>query len=421
MTMYKLHEKRITFTKKKNSPTNTREYCEFSRNFVPKSSTINGNANIQKEKGMQKKNKHLFYIDLQLFAEGGEKTEKATSKKREDSRKKGQVRQSKELTAGILLLTMFVILKSFGPYMLSELEGFMKSFYLKNTNYEDLFNINELTLLFLDVIIVFLKVTAPIFITAIIVAVTVQYAQVGNLFTVEAIQFKLEKLNPLNGFKRMFSIRSLAELVKSLLKIFLIGLTGYLYVKNEVVTINKLMDLSILQSSAYIFNMSMDLAIRMCVVVLVLGILDFLYQTWQYEKDLRMTKQEVKEEHKQQEGNPQIKSKIRSKMREASLRRMMQEIPKADVVITNPTHFAAVIKYDPSKSDAPMLVAKGQDYIALRIREIAKEHKVEIVENKPLARALYSNVEIGQSIPPDLYQAVAEVLAYVYSLKNQVQ
>ena len=170
----------------------------------------------------------------------------------------------------------------------------------------------------------------------------------------------------------------------------------------------------------YICSTAINLAIRICVVLVILGIFDYGYQWWQYEKDLKMSKQEVKEEYKQTEGNPEIKSRIKQKQRQMSMRRMMQEVPKADVIITNPTHYAIAIKYDAKVSDAPVVIAKGQDYLALRIKEVAKENKVEIIENKPLAKTLYDTVDIGKSIPPELYQAVAEIIAFVYNLKNNI-
>lgn len=208
-------------------------------------------------------------------------------------------------------------------------------------------------------------------------------------------------------------------MVKSILKIVVIGYIGYSYLADEAKNILNTMNMDVISIAAYICVTSINVAIRMCIAMLILGVLDYGYQWWEYEKSLKMSKQEIKQENKEAEGNPEVKAKIRQKQRQIALRRMLQDIPKADVVITNPTHFAVAIKYDPKVSDAPIVIAKGQDYIALRIKEIAKENKVEIVENKPLARTLYASVDIGERIPPELFQAVAEVLAFVYSLKNK--
>jgi flagellar biosynthetic protein FlhB len=235
------------------------------------------------------------------------------------------------------------------------------------------------------------------------------------------LQIKLNRLNPLSGLKRIFSVRSLTELIKSIFKIVVVGIIGFSYLKGEVVNMLKTMDMDVVSIAAYIGVTATNVAIRMCIALLILGVLDYGYQWWEYEKNLRMTKQEIKEEYKQTEGNPEIKSKIKQKQRQISLRRMMQSVPEADVVITNPTHYAVAIKYDIKISDAPVVLAKGQDYMALKIKEKAKENGIEIVENKSLARALYSTVEIGEKIPPDLYQAVAEVLAFVYGLKNSTK
>jgi flagellar biosynthetic protein FlhB len=233
------------------------------------------------------------------------------------------------------------------------------------------------------------------------------------------LAFNIERIiNPINGLKRMFSIKALAELVKSIVKIIVVSLVAYQYIKGQINEILNVMDMETANMLSYFAVLVFNVGIRISVTFIILGIIDYLFQWWQYEKDLRMSKQEIKDEYKETEGNPQIKSKIREKQRAISMRRMMQEVPKADVVITNPTHFAVAIKYDLNVSSAPIVIAKGQDFIAQRIKEIARENKVEIVENKPLARTLYSTVEIGESIPQDLFQAVAEVLAFVYSLKE---
>lgn len=364
----------------------------------------------------------IYGINLQLFANspgGGEKTEKATPKKRQDARKKGQVFQSREVSSAMILMFVFVTLRIFGSSMYTEITGYMKKVLSEYPKMDNFYMPDILLRIFIDSILVFLKATAPILLVAMLTGLIISYAQVGALFTLETLKPKFDRINPLSGFKRMFSMRSIVELLKAIFKVSIIGYVAYAYMESQAVTFLSLMDMDIMSIAVFIAMTSVNIAIRICIVLIILGVFDFAYQWWDYEKNLKMTKQEVKEEYKQTEGNPEIKSKIRQTQRQMSMRRMMQEIPKADVVITNPTHFACALKYDSELSPAPTLIAKGQDYLALRIKEAARESRIEVVENKPLARSIYDNVEIGQAIPPELYQAVAEVLAFVYSLKGK--
>ncbi|MEN8908251.1 MAG: flagellar biosynthesis protein FlhB [Clostridiales bacterium] len=372
----------------------------------------------------KKLKKDFFYsakdYNLQIFAEG-EKTEKATPKKRKKAREKGQVLQSKDASASMVLLILFVSLRLLGSYMYNLMVGFMKLSILEYTKKGDVFDIVFTIALAREMIIIFFKVVGPIFTIAVTIGLIANFLQVGPLFVLSALAPKFEKLNPLSGIKKMFSIRSIVELIKSLIKIAIVSYVTYVFVKSEVNTMMQLMDVSVAGAALYIFKLIIDIAIRICAVFVIIGAFDFMYQWWQHEKDLKMTKQEVKDEYKQIEGNPEVKSRIRQKQREGAMRRMMQDVPEADVVITNPTHYAVAIKYDQEKSDAPILLAKGADYTAKRIKEIAKENNIEIVENKGLARSLFDAGEVGKKIPQDLYQAVAEVLAFVYSLKNKVK
>lgn len=361
-------------------------------------------------------------VNLQLFAGGGgggEKTEKATAKKRQDARKKGQVLQSREITSAMVLLFVFITLRIFGSTIYGEMMNFAKKVFVEYPQTENLYMPDIIVKVFIDSAIVLLKTVGPVFLVSALTGIIVSYAQVGFLFTMETISFKFERINPLQGFKRLFSSRGAIELVKSLLKIIIIGYVAYSYLNGQASNVLRLMEMDLINVATFIATTAINVAIRICVALLILGVLDYAYQWWEYEKNLKMSKQEIKEEYKQMEGNPEIKSKIKQKQRQMSMSRMMQEVPKADVVITNPTHFACAIKYDASVSAAPILVAKGQDFIALRIKETAKENKVEIVENKPLARTIYDTVEIGKAIPPELYQAVAEILAFVYNLKGK--
>lgn len=361
----------------------------------------------------------IYRINLQLFAQGtggGDKTEKATPKKRQDSRKKGQVFQSREISSAMVLLFVFIALRIFGGNIYTQLVEFAKKVLTEYPEIDDLYMPDIIIRVFIDGSIAFLKAVGPILAIALLTGLIIGYVQVGYIFTLETIKPKFDRINPFSGFKRMFSMRSIIELAKAVLKISIIGYVAYGYINSEASAIMSLMDLELIRIASYIGITSLNLAIRICVVLIILAVFDFIYQWWDYEKNLKMSKQEVKEEYKQTEGNPEIKSKIKQKQRQMSMQRMMQEVPKADVIITNPTHFACALKYDAAVSAAPTLIAKGQDYVAMRIKEVAKESNVEIVENKPLAKSLYDTVEIGQAIPSELYQAVAEVLAFVYSL-----
>lgn len=357
-------------------------------------------------------------VNLQLFADSGEKTEKATPRKKSKARKEGQVLQSREMTAAIVLLCMFIGLRAFGGFMYEEILGCFKKVFTVYFEEDNLFTIDGVMKMFDETLITMLKIVAPLFAIALLTGLVSGFAQVGFLFSTKTLGVKLGKINPLNGFKRIFSARSLVDLAKSIIKIAVVGYVGYSYIKGESKDMLSTMNMDVISIASYIGVTATNVGIRMGIAMLFIGVIDYGYQWWEYEKSLRMTKQEVKEEYKETEGNPQTKSRIRQKQRQMSMRRMLQDIPNADVVITNPTHFAVAIKYDSKVADAPVVLAKGQDYIALRIKEIAKENNVEIVENKPLARTLYETVEIGGKIPPELYQAVAEVLAYVYGLKR---
>jgi len=356
-------------------------------------------------------------IDLQLFAED-EKTEKATPKKRQDARQKGQVLKSKEINSAVLLLAMFLTVKFSCPMIYEELSNYFKLIFNEYMK-RDITEISTLMNFLIFTTSVFMKIMLPILVVSVLAGLISGYAQVGFLFTVEPLQVKLEKLNPINGLKQMFSQQSLVELVKSFIKICATLYIVFIYLRGEVNNVSKLVDMDIINIFMYIGNIAINVSIAIITVLAILAVFDYIFQWWDYEKNLKMSKHEVKEEYKQMEGNPQIKAKIKQKQRQMSASRMMKDIPKADVVITNPTHFAVALKYEPEKNSAPIVIAKGQDYMALRIKEIAKENRVEIVENKPLARSLFSTVEIGDPVPEELYQAVAEVIAFVYSLKDK--
>lgn len=364
----------------------------------------------------------MIYINLQRFADKSDKTEKATPKKRSDLRKKGQVLQSRELPTTLILLILFLSVRIFGRSISNSLIRLFDMFAFQSTGY-NLQEPSEAMKLISFVMLELLKMIAPFFIIAIVIGILGSYVQIGFLFTFEPLKPKFSHLNPINGLKKMFSVRSLFELGKSIIKVILILWVAYSSIRGEFTNILKLMDLGIGQIAAYIIDTVLGIAIKICFYLLIIAAVDYFFQWRRYEKDIRMSKQEIKEEYKQAEGNPEIKSRIRQKQREISMRRMLSEVPKADVVITNPTHFAIAIKYEPQKMPAPYVIAKGADFMAKRIREVAEENKVHIVENKPLAQALYKSVDVGEAIPQELYKAVAEVLAFVYSMegKNPLQ
>lgn len=356
-----------------------------------------------------------FKFDLQLFSQ--EKTEEATPKRKEEARKKGQVAKSVEINSAFAILTAFLAIKLAGPYIYTELTDYMQITY-SNLVMKD-FTIQSVHLLFINFSLVFLKAALPVMVAILAISLTINFLQVGFNFSLEPLMPQLDRINPLSGLQRMFSKRSLVELIKSIFKVVIISYFIYRFISQELLHVSAMSSLDLAETLQIAASLTLDLAFQIGAVILVLAILDFYYQWWEHNQSLKMSKQEVKEEFKQTEGNPQIKGKIKERQRAMAMRRMMQEVPKANVVVTNPTHFAIALLYDQSMS-APIVVAKGQDFIAQKIKQLAKENNVAIVENKPLARSLYNIAEIGQAIPAELYQAVAEVLAHVYRLKKRL-
>lgn len=361
-----------------------------------------------------------FAYNLQFFGEGGDKTEKATPKKLDDARKEGRVARSSDLINGFMLLLMFFVLKLFGGIMANLfLDSFVKYYNKASDISMEVFDVRQAVNLSNEIVLDIVIASLPVLIGSFVVALVGNIVQVGWKVTAKPLKPKLDRLNPIGGLKRMFSQEKVVELIKSILKVLAIALVAYNEVKDRWKFILNLYDFEFMQAVLNIFDIVLDVGIKISLIFVVIGLADFGYQKWKHLHDLRMSKQEVKDEMKQSEGDPQIKGQIRQKMREGARRRMMQDLPKADVVITNPTHFAVAVKYDKETAEAPYVLAKGADYVAANIKEIAKQNNIEIVENKPLARMLYYNVEIGDQIPPELYQMVAEVLAYVYSVKNK--
>lgn len=364
---------------------------------------------------------YLFQYRLQFFAEGADKTEQPTAKKLSDARKEGQVAKSKELTTAVELVALFLTLKIFIGYIRDRLlENFINSYQNIDKILDGEFTTSKASGIINDSILRIIIICLPVFAVAVGVSFAINLYQVKWELSGKPLTPKLSKLNPISGFKKIFSKDKLFSLIVEIVKIFVIIYIAYDSLKSEWNTLLILYDISLIQAVALIGNLVVDLGLKISMFFLLIGLGDYIYQKFKFNKDMRMTKQEVKDEFKQSEGDPQVKGKIRARMREASQRRMMQRLPEADVVITNPTHLAVAIKYDKDTSEAPILIAKGADYLANKIKEVAKENQIEIVENKPLARMLYYNVEVGGEIPQELYQMTAEVLAYVYKLKGKI-
>ncbi|MBO5488352.1 MAG: flagellar biosynthesis protein FlhB [Eubacterium sp.] len=366
----------------------------------------------------------VLEYNLQFFAQdgdGGEKTEEATPKKLERARDEGQVAKSQDLNTAILLFVLFGCLKIFGWFFRDQFLGIFQNFYgLIDELSSEEFVISGAMGLLTEGVLKILLITLPIIAFAVVAAVIVNRVQITWKVTGKPLKPKFSKINPLNGFKRLFSKDRLFDLLKAILKVGILFYVVYSSLKDEWGIIVNIYQLSLIQAIELILTTVLSVAFKICAAFLVLAFVDWYYQKRKFKKDMRMTKQEVKEEYKNAEGNPQIKARIRRKMQEVSRRRMMQALPEADVVITNPTHLAVALKYDKEVADAPIVVAKGADFLAEKIKEIARDNRIEIVENKPLARMLYHNVELGEQIPPELYQMVAEILAYVYGLQGKV-
>ena len=374
-------------------------------------------------------NEFSFYIEynLQFFAKdgpGGEKTEEPTSKKLEDARKKGQVAKSQELVSGVSMLTTFVLLRLLLSFLNSSFHDTFHGVYNHIPEVGQTIAGGEgagtfLSNLFDYTILRSLIIMAPFLAITFLTGLVMNLLQFEFKVSGEPLKPKFNKFNPVQGMKKILSKDSIMRFLLSLLKIGLIIAVIWNDIENVIALVLGMYGYNLISGLGVMGTYVVNIAIKIAAFYLIIGFVDLIYQKRKFKNDMKMTKQEVKDEYKNTEGNPEIKGRIRSKMREASRRRMMQDVPTADVVITNPTHLAIALKYESNSGRAPVVVAKGEDFLAKKIREVAKEAQVEIVENKPLARMLYYNVEIGQEIPPELYQAVAEVLAFVYNLKQQ--
>lgn len=361
----------------------------------------------------------LLPLNLSFFSDAsGEKTEPASPRKKEKAREQGQVLKSQEVAIAALFLSVFLGLRIFAPYIYSSLLSVLTFNFSMLSDVDSVYNMNFITGYINQNFLQVVLISLPIFAISMAAGIIVNVAQVGWHPTTKPLSPKMNRFNPIQGVKRLFSMRTLLELVKSVLKLAVIVAAIYLIVVNEANVLPRFLYMDLFQGFAYIGNVCLDVGVTVGGLYVFIALLDYLYQWWKHTKELKMTKQEVKEEYKQTEGNPQIKGFIRQRMREVSMRRMMAQVPTADVVITNPTHYAVALKYDREKAEAPLVVAKGADLMARRIREKALESNIHIMENKPLARALYDTVDVGREIPPELYQAVAEIFAYLVNVKK---
>lgn len=349
---------------------------------------------------------------------GEEKTEKASPKKRRDERKKGNVFQSKDIvTVGVIAIS-FIILDFWSPYIYKyTTEVFYKYVSLMNTTYD--INDTFISQTLRDIAFTIFASVGLLMVSILITSIVFTGSQTKFMISHENIKFKFSKLNPLTGFKRMFSLKAVVEVLKNLIKIAILGYVIYSSIIDNLFQVPKLVSVDLLAGINFIFSSIMSIVKSVVIAFTALSAFDFLYSWWEYEKNIKMTKQEVKEEYKQMEGDPKVKGKIKEKQRAFAMSRMMQQVPKADVIIRNPTHYAIAIKYNIENDNAPIVLAKGKDNIAMKIVDKATEYSINIVENVPLARALYASTDINQEIPLEYYESVAEILAWVYRIKEK--
>lgn len=348
---------------------------------------------------------------------GGEKTETPTPRHREEARKKGNVPKSAELNSVLVLLAGVFILKYIGGTVLGQFLELMSGSF-RNLAVADL-TPSSVTTYGGTLGMTYLGMLAPLFATLMVIGVASSLAQTGLVLTGKPLSPDFSRIDPFKGFQRIFSQRSVVELIKSSAKLAIVGYIVYQALQDKYLQIITLSGADVRGATGVIADVATEILFKTGFALLAVAALDYAYQRWEYEKNLRMTKEEIREELRQSEGDPKIRARIRQQQRQMASRRMMKDVPAADVVITNPTHLAVALQYRPESMRSPRVVAKGQLLMAERIKEIARQNGVPMLENKPLAQALYKSVEIGAEIPPALYHAVAEVLAFIYSLKRQ--
>lgn len=347
-----------------------------------------------------------------------EKTEKPTAKRRKDQRKEGNIFQSKDITIAFSLIVIFFAFRLLYPFIQGTITDSMKAFFALIGTQKTIVK-SDITHFFIEGSIAFIKAAVPLLLIAGLATIIATIAQTKGLVTFKSIKPKFSRMNPLNGLKNMVSLKSWVELLKSIIKIIILFYIMYSCIKTEINALPKMIDMTAIQVMSAVGRILWNIITKTAIAYAFIAGFDYLYQRWHYEKSIKMTKQEIKEEYKMTEGDPKVKGKIKAKQQAMSRQRMMQAVPQADVVIRNPTHFAVALKYDAKANNAPVVVAKGADSLALKIVEIAQKHNITILENKPLARALYDAVDIDMEISQEFYGPVAEVLAYVYSLKEK--
>ncbi len=350
-------------------------------------------------------------------ADKSSKTEEPTSKKLSDSRERGSVAVSREINTWMILLAGGIVLLMFSEGMASDLKASMLKFV--ESPHAISFDEGNMHKVMSGVLMDYLRILSLPFILFVIVALGAGILQNGISINPKALEIKFDKFNPINGFKRIFSAKQVVEFVKGIFKMAIVGSVAAVPLLPTFERIDSLATYDIAYLPGQLRELVLMLFTGVLAVMAVIAILDLIYQRWEHNRSLRMTKQEVKDEHKQSEGDPMAKQRLRKVRMERAQRRMMQAVPDADVVITNPTHFAIAMKYDPETMSAPLLVAKGQDLVAFKIREIAEENDITIVENKPLAQALYFGVDIDDEVPEEHYKAVAEIISYVWNVKGR--
>ena len=350
--------------------------------------------------------------------QGQEKTEAPTEKKRRESREEGQVAFSRELPSAALLAGILLTLIATSPLILNAFREMTTRIFREMSKADEL-SIDSIYDLSGEIFSTLLPAFAPFASMIVFVGILASVLQVGVQITLKAIVPKFNKISPLTGLKRLFSTQSLADFLKSLAKLIIVGIVGYITYMDKITELNGLSVATPEAILEYNFTVVAEVSGKIVLALVAISIFDYLYQRWHHEKQLMMTKQEVKEETKQTEGDPQLKARIRQIQREMSNARMMQEVPKADALIVNPTHFSVAILYDRDVMEAPEVTAKGTDHMALRMRTVARENSVPILERPELARDLYANVEIGDTIPERFYKAIAEILAFVYRLRRR--
>jgi flagellar biosynthetic protein FlhB len=347
-----------------------------------------------------------------------EQTEKATPKRRQEARERGQVAKSPDLAGAAVFLAGVFVLRWVTPLALGSLSATVQEILWRIHEHQD-FTIASVWMLFARGFGGMALLLGTLFASALVAGVAVNVFQTGMLFSLMPLAPSFNKINPVSGFTRLFSKQVLVNLGKQVLKLGAVLVIIYTSVAGSVGTFMTLGELPPQNMLAFVGEMIFSIGWKFGFLLVIVGVLDYAYEKWQYEENLKMTKQEVKDEYRQSEGNPEAKSAVKRRQREFARRRMMAAVPKATVVVTNPTHFAVALEWDEVKMEAPVVTAKGADLVAKRIREIAQEHGVPIMENPPLARTLYAKVELDQSIPPNLYAAVAQVIAFVYKLKRK--